>query len=40
MPTKAKEFISFLEKELNTPVTMISTGPERKSLILKEIVTA
>ncbi len=40
MPANAKAFIAFLEKELDTPVTMISTGPERKSLILKEMVTA
>ncbi|RMD98701.1 MAG: adenylosuccinate synthase, partial [Bacteroidetes bacterium] len=40
MPANAKAFITFLEKELNTPVTMISTGPERKSLILKDMVTA
>lgn len=39
MPASAKSFIAFLEQELNTPVTMISTGPERKSLILKEPVT-
>ena len=40
MPANARAFIAFLERELNTPVRMISTGPERKSLILKERTTA
>lgn len=40
MPASARAFIDFLEQELNTPVTMISTGPERKSLVLKAVAMA
>lgn len=40
LPVKARAFIAFLEQELNTPVSMISVGPERRSLILKESVVA
>ena len=36
MPNQLRNYIHFLEEKLDTPVTMISTGPERKSLILKE----
>lgn len=35
LPNHAKDFISFLENYLGVPVTMISTGPERNSLIVK-----
>ena len=37
MPHAAKHYISFLEEYLGVPVTMISTGPERSSLVLKEM---
>lgn len=37
LPTEAKSFIRFIEEKLEVPVTMISTGPERKSLILREV---
>ncbi len=37
LPTEAKEFIQFVERHLEVPVTMISNGPERKSLIVKEL---
>ncbi len=36
MPNQLRNYIHFLEDHLSTPVSMISTGPERKSLILKE----
>ena len=36
MPDALKKYIHFIETTLETPVTMISTGPERKSLIVKE----
>ena len=36
MPGQLKKYIHFIEQKLNVPVTMISTGPERKALILKE----
>ncbi len=33
MPQTAKDYIIELEKELETPITMISVGPEREALI-------
>jgi len=33
LPAKAQDFILYLEKELEVPITMISTGPERQELI-------
>ena len=38
LPTVLKEFTLFLEEYLEVPVTMISTGPEREKLILRETV--
>ena len=35
LPANAKSYIEFLEKYLEVPVTMVSTGPERESLIIK-----
>ena len=37
LPPVAQSYIKFLENHLNVPVSMISTGPERKKLVLKEI---
>ncbi len=37
LPSTAKLFLSFLEEKLGVPVTMVSTGPERSSLILKDV---
>jgi adenylosuccinate synthase len=37
LPDTAKRYLSFLEKYLNVPVTMVSTGPERSALILKNV---
>lgn len=36
MPTEVKDYISFLENYLGVPVTMLSTGPEREALIIKD----
>lgn len=36
MPEHARSFITFLEDQLRVPVTMISNGPSRKNIILKE----
>ena len=36
LPTAAKSYIEVLEDLLEVPITMISTGPDRKELILKE----
>ncbi|MFZ2897919.1 MAG: adenylosuccinate synthase [Saprospiraceae bacterium] len=35
MPAPARKYVEALEQSLGVPVTMISTGPERKQLILK-----
>lgn len=35
LPAEVKDYVAFLEEHLNTPVTMVSTGPEREKLILK-----
>ncbi len=35
LPQKALNYIDIIEKELNTKVTFISVGPERKSLIVE-----
>ena len=37
LPPVAQAYIKALENHLNVPVSMISTGPERKKLVLKEI---
>jgi adenylosuccinate synthase len=33
LPPEAKHLLSFIEEALSTKITMISTGPERDSLI-------
>jgi len=35
LPEEAKEYIQFLESYLEVPVTMISNGPERESLMVR-----
>lgn len=35
LPNEAKNYVEFLEEDLSTPVTMVSTGPERSKLITK-----
>lgn len=37
LPAEAKSYIEALENMLQTPITMISTGPERKKLIRKDV---
>ena len=37
LPIQARNYITMLEEKLKTPVSMISTGPERKKLILKNV---
>ncbi len=34
-PAELAEYVTFLEKELNLPITFISSGPERESIILR-----
>ncbi len=36
LPTEAKAYVHTIETALKVPITMVSTGPERKKLILKE----
>ncbi len=40
LPEEAKAYLAELEKQLGVPATMISTGPDRKSLILKNPVAS
>ena len=40
LPSVARDYLQVLEKELGVPITMVSTGPERKSLILKNAEAA
>jgi len=35
-PSKTKDFIQALENQLNVPITMISNGPERTKLVLRD----
>lgn len=36
LPNTARQYLEMLEQKLEVPVTMISTGPERKKLIVRE----
>lgn len=36
MPQALKEYTAYLEKELNTPITFVSTGPDRKATLTRE----
>lgn len=40
LPTKAKEYLSYLEEELEVPISMVSVGPERSKLIPKNLIVA
>jgi len=33
LPKSLKEFISYIEKELNIPMSIVSVGPDRKQTI-------
>jgi adenylosuccinate synthase len=35
LPPSAQNYIHYLEKQLNCPISMVSTGPEREKLILR-----
>ena len=35
LPEALKDYISFLEKELNVPISMVSVGPDRKQTIVR-----
>lgn len=36
-PKQFKDYIDFLEKELNTPITIVSIGPDRKQTIVRDL---
>ncbi len=36
LPEKFKEYIAFLEKELETPITIVSIGPDREQTIIRK----
>jgi adenylosuccinate synthase len=40
MPVELSNYIEFLERELNVPITLISTGPDRKQTVYRQIITA
>lgn len=35
LPTELKEYIKFIEKEVEVPIKVISVGPDRKQTITK-----
>ena len=35
LPTELKNYINFLEKELETPISIVSVGPDRKQTIFR-----
>ena len=35
LPDLAKDYVTYLEKELDTPISMVSTGPKRSELIVR-----
>ena len=37
LPVQARAYLMALEDQLNTPISMVSTGPVREELILKEV---
>jgi adenylosuccinate synthase len=39
LPSQLQAYVNYMESYLNVPVTMISTGPEREKLIIKQDVT-
>jgi adenylosuccinate synthase len=40
MPVELSNYIEFLERELNVPITLISTGPNRTQTVHRQIITA
>ena len=35
LPQAFRDYVAFLEEQLETPITMISTGPDRKQTIIR-----
>lgn len=40
MPVELSQYIEYLEKELNVPITILSTGPDRTQTIYRQTVSA
>jgi adenylosuccinate synthase len=40
MPVELSNYIEFLERELNVPITLISTGPDRTQTVYRQNITA
>jgi adenylosuccinate synthase len=40
MPLELSQYIDFLEKELNVPITLISTGPDRTQTVYRQTISA
>jgi adenylosuccinate synthase len=40
MPSALSEYIDFLERELAVPITLISTGPDRKDTVHRQTISA
>jgi len=39
-PTEFKNYISYLEKELEVPISIVSVGPDRKQTIIRELTVS
>jgi len=39
MPVELTNYIDFLEKELNVPITLISTGPDRTQTVHRQVIS-
>jgi adenylosuccinate synthase len=39
LPEQLRQYLSYLEGQTNTEVVMVSTGPERSELLIKELVS-
>jgi adenylosuccinate synthase len=37
LPEEAKNYVIFIEKEIETPITMVSNGPRREEIIFRNI---
>ena len=40
IPSQLADYIAFLEKELEVPITVVSVGPDRKQTIIRSSINA
>ena len=40
LPSELNNYITFLEKELEVPITVVSVGPDRTQTLMREAVNA